>query len=93
MEPIKNNSKSSVYAFLKHNALLELPNLIEVQVRSYNEFLQYEILPSERKSVGLQQVFEEIFPIKSFDENISLEFVSYNLGVPKYTPTNVQDVV
>ena len=63
MEPLKTNSKIERLCFSKHNALLELPNLIEVQVRSYNEFLQYDTLPSERKSVGLQQVFEEIFPI------------------------------
>ncbi|MBI1870062.1 MAG: DNA-directed RNA polymerase subunit beta [Chlamydiae bacterium] len=63
---------------------LDLPNLIQIQTRSYKDFLQEEILPEERENVGLHSVFSEVFPIKSYDENISLEYVSYSLGVPKY---------
>ncbi len=66
--------------------ILDLPNLIEVQIKSYNQFLQADVLPDERETVGLQEVFEEVFPIKSFDEKTVLEYVSYSLGVPKYSP-------
>ncbi len=66
--------------------ILDLPNLIEVQVKSYNQFLQVDVLPDERELQGLQEVFQEIFPIKSFDEKTILEYVTYSLGVPKYSP-------
>jgi DNA-directed RNA polymerase subunit beta len=66
--------------------IIDLPNLIEIQIKSYTEFLQLDTFPEERQSVGLQEVFNEIFPIKSYDEKTVLEFLSYNLGVPKYSP-------
>ncbi len=73
-------------SFYKREDVLDLPNLIEVQVKSYGQFLQRDVPPEEREPVGLQEVFTEIFPIKSFDEKSVLEFISYNLGIPKYTP-------
>ncbi len=73
-------------SFYDKEDILDLPNLIEVQVKSYNQFLQIDALPDERSSQGLQEVFQEIFPIKSFDEKTILEFISYSLGVPKYPP-------
>lgn len=66
--------------------VVDLPNLIEVQIKSYDQFLQADKFPHERENIGLQEVFTEIFPIKSYDEKVVLEFLSYNLGVPKYTP-------
>jgi len=45
-----------------------------------------DLFPEERENIGLQEVFNEIFPIKSYDEKTILEFVSYSLGVPKYCP-------
>ncbi len=71
--------------FYEKEDILDLPNLIEVQIKSYDQFLQKDTLPEERENVGLQEVFNEIFPIKSFDERTVLEFISYNLGLPKYT--------
>lgn len=73
-------------SFAEKEDILDLPNLIEVQIKSYNQFLQADVLPEERDNFGLQEVFTEIFPIKSFDEKTVLEYLSYNLGVPKYTP-------
>lgn len=73
-------------SFKEHEEIIDLPNLIEVQLKSYKEFLQADKLHPERESVGLEEVFREIFPVKSFDEKIVLEYISYNLGVPKYTP-------
>ncbi len=66
--------------------IIELPNLIEVQIKSYNQFLQADKFPEDREEIGLQEIFCDIFPIKSYDEKTVLEFLSYNLGVPKYNP-------
>ncbi|MEO5915292.1 MAG: DNA-directed RNA polymerase subunit beta [Luteolibacter sp.] len=71
--------------FGKFEEVIEPPNLIEVQSRSYDEFLQKEVLPSERADAGLQAVFREVFPIKSYDEAIELDFVAYDIEDPKIT--------
>jgi DNA-directed RNA polymerase subunit beta len=73
-------------SFHEKEEIIDLPNLIEVQIKSYHQFLQMHKMPHEREYVGLQEVFNEIFPIKSFDEKTVLEYISYNLGVPKYSP-------
>jgi DNA-directed RNA polymerase subunit beta len=65
--------------------IIEIPNLIEIQKRSYEEFLQRNAPASERHDAGLQGVFRSVFPIKDFNETSSLEFVSYALGEPKYS--------
>ncbi len=64
---------------------VEPPNLIEVQIDSYREFLQQDVPPSKRKATGLQAVFKEVFPIDSYDEKFRLDFVSYEVGDPKMT--------
>ena len=64
--------------------IAEIPNLIDVQRRSYGEFLQADVPPDERTSTGLQGVFESVFPIKDFNETSTLEFISYNIDRPKY---------
>ena len=73
-------------SFNEKEEIIDLPNLIEIQIKSYNQFLQANKFPDERENIGLQEVFNEIFPIKSYDEKTILEFLSYNLGVPKYSP-------
>ena len=73
-------------SFHKREDILDLPNLIEVQIKSYGQFLQADVPPEERDPAGLQEVFQEIFPIKSFDEKTVLEYLSYSLGIPKYSP-------
>lgn len=73
-------------SFVEKEEIIDLPNLIEIQVKSFNQFLQADVYPDERENIGLQEVFNEIFPIKSYDEKTVLEFISYNLGVPKYSP-------
>ncbi|WP_138379493.1 DNA-directed RNA polymerase subunit beta [Luteithermobacter gelatinilyticus] len=62
----------------------EMPNLIKVQVSSYDQFLQADVPPEERVNDGLQGVFKSVFPITDFAETASLEFVSYDLEAPKY---------
>ena len=69
--------------FGKIHEVSEPPNLIEIQLRSYEEFLQKNILASKRKEVGLQAVFKEVFPIESYDNKMTLDFVQYEIGEPK----------
>ncbi len=70
--------------FSKIKEVLEISNLIEIQKRSYDQFLQAEADPERRESIGLQGVFRTVFPIKDFYETASLEFVNYRLTEPKY---------
>ncbi|MFZ5835324.1 MAG: DNA-directed RNA polymerase subunit beta [Pseudomonadota bacterium] len=64
--------------------VVQMPNLIEVQRNSYNQFLQFDKGVSERNDTGLQGVFKSVFPIKDFAETASLEFVKYEFEPPKY---------
>ncbi len=57
-------------SFRGKEEIIDLPNLIEIQIKSYNEFLQADKLPHERVNIGLQEVFNEIFPIKEFDPKV-----------------------
>ncbi len=61
----------------------EPPNLIEIQLNSYVEFLQKDVPLSRRKATGLHAVFSEVFPISSYDEKVVLQFDSYEIGDPK----------
>ncbi len=70
---------------------LELPDLIEIQTKSYNDFLQWDIPPDERQVVGLQEVFLDVFPIQSPKGLIRLEFVHYSFTPPKYTVVECQE--
>ncbi len=71
-------------SFGKIKKIIEIPNLIEIQKRSYDEFLQAGVTAENRTDTGLQAVFKSVFPIKDFNETASLEFVAYELGQPKY---------
>ena len=66
--------------FSKIRTSVPIPNLIEVQKRSYERFLQMYVPPQDREDTGLQAVFKSIFPISDFRENCSLEFVDYSIG-------------
>ena len=66
--------------FAKIHGTIQIPNLIEVQMKSYQRFLQMDLLPSERDDAGLQSVFTSVFPIKDFREMSQLEFVDYAIG-------------
>lgn len=73
------------YNFGKIPEVCAIPNLIEIQTKSFEEFLQFGVPKSRRKNVGLEEVFQEVFPIDSYDGKHKLEYVSYSLGKPKYT--------
>ncbi len=66
--------------FAKIQGSIQIPNLIEVQMKSYQRFLQMDLLPSEREDAGLQSVFTSVFPIRDFREMSQLEFVDYSIG-------------
>ncbi len=66
--------------FAKIQSAIQIPNLIEVQMKSYQRFLQMDLLPSERDDGGLQSVFTSVFPIRDFREMSQLEFVDYAIG-------------
>ena len=66
--------------FSKIKTTVPIPNLIEIQRKSYERFLQMNLLPSEREDAGLQSVFKSVFPISDFRENSSLEFIEYSIG-------------
>ena len=72
----KNNIRRS---FGKIKDIAPVPNLIEIQSTSFNEFAQLDFLPSERKLVGLEKVLRDVFPI-DYNDKMSLEYVSYELG-------------
>jgi DNA-directed RNA polymerase subunit beta len=79
-----NISTSNIYRdrmdFAKIHTSIPIPNLIEVQRKSYHRFLQMDVPPSEREDVGLQAVFNSVFPINDFRGTSSLEFVEYSIG-------------
>jgi len=69
--------------FGKIQEIIDPPNLIEVQLDSYKDFLQSDIVASKRRNLGLQAVFTEVFPIESYDGKCVLDFHFYELGEPK----------
>ena len=64
--------------------ILEIPNLIDIQKKSYEKFLQKDIHPLKRGAFGLQGAFRSVFPISDFSGKCSLEFVSYKIGKVRY---------
>ena len=77
--------------FSKLKEIYDIPNLLDVQLESYKDFLQMDVHVLERKRHGLQEVFEEIFPIENVDRSVKLEFINYSLGKPKYNITETMD--
>ena len=69
--------------FGKLREVLEIPDLIGSQIDSYKAFLQMDTDPKQRKNQGLQEVFNEVFPMEGFDKQIVLEFVAYYITPPK----------
>src|SRR5256712_6774937 len=76
----KNNTFRKRFDFSKIPATIQIPNLIEVQKRSYDRFLQMDRLPSERDDAGLQAVFQSVVPITDFRHVLQLEVVDYAIG-------------
>ncbi|MEM1400775.1 MAG: DNA-directed RNA polymerase subunit beta, partial [Pseudomonadota bacterium] len=64
--------------------VVRMPNLIDVQRSSYDQFLQMDVKPEGRELLGLEEVFRSVFPIRDFSERAELDFVHYELEPPKY---------
>ncbi len=73
-------------SYQKIRKILDVPNLIDIQKRSYERFLQAAVPPGEREDVGLQAVFRSVFPIRDFNGVAELSFKGYALEKPKYDP-------
>ena len=78
----KTNNKRIMFATSK---ILEYPDLLEVQLKSFKDFFQLETTPENRKDEGLFQVFQEIFPIEDTRNNYKLEFIDYFIDPPQYS--------
>ncbi len=76
---------SKRFNFGRITEICEMPHLVELQTKSFDDFLQVGVPKSRRKNIGLQEVFTEVFPIDSYDGAYKLEYVSYSLGKPKYS--------
>ncbi len=71
-------------SFGKLKEIYEIPALLQHQLNSYKDFLQTDVLPGERRPVGLQEILLGFFPIESHDRRLRIEFISYSFGKPKY---------
>ena len=78
----KTNNKRINFATSK---ILEYPDLLEVQLKSFKDFFQLDTTPENRKNEGLYQVFQEIFPIEDTRNNYKLEFIDYFIDPPQYS--------
>ena len=73
------------HSFAKIPTAIDMPYLLDLQIASFKNFLQLEIPPNKREDKGLQAVFKSIFPISDVHNTLTLEFVDYSVGVPKYS--------
>ena len=80
-----NVSKNNRVTFTHIQELLEIPDLLSIQTKAYQQFLQEYEAPEARKDLGLQAVLNSVFPIEDSHRNYILEFNAYYLGQPKYT--------
>src|ERR1043165_9875938 len=71
-------------SFGKIVRIIDIPNLIDIQMKSYEKFLQAAVAANERQDYGLQGVFRSVFPIRDFNGTSELVFVGYTLEKPKY---------
>ncbi|MBZ0272016.1 DNA-directed RNA polymerase subunit beta [bacterium] len=78
------NVKRVRKSYSRIRKVIDIPNLIDIQKRSYDRFLQTDVDPMKREAIGLQGVFQSVFPINDFSGSSSLEFVCYKLEKPKY---------
>jgi DNA-directed RNA polymerase subunit beta len=72
--------------FGRYGDAVEVPPLTDVQIRSYERFLQLDVPPEKRAPTGLEGVLQEIFPIESYDKTLTLQYLKFELGKPRYGP-------
>jgi len=86
-----NKKNKQRLSFSRIPNIIEYPNLMDIQCKSFEHFLQENAHPAERKSEGLQSVFESVFPINDSRGNYELQFVEYYLDKPKYGVRECQE--
>ena len=77
--------------FEKIKTTTEFPDLLDLQVGSFHDFLQEGVKPKEREMFGLHEAFASIFPLQDNHENYILEYKSYTIGKPRYSPSECSD--
>lgn len=82
----------TVREFSKVRDVVTIPDLVDIQRKSYADFLQKDASPTRRKNNGLEALFREIFPIESYDKNMRLDYVYYELERPRYTTTKCRQL-
>ncbi|MCE9581845.1 MAG: DNA-directed RNA polymerase subunit beta [Planctomycetes bacterium] len=75
-----------IRSFGKVGEAAPIPNLVEIQTKAYDRFLQADLPPSKREKIGLEALIQEIFPIPSYDGASELQYLGYELRPPRYTP-------
>ena len=80
-----NLNNVSRHNFGDVKSYVEMPDLLAIQVNSYEEFLQEDVLVEKRRMQGLEQVFSSMFPVEDTHKNYVLEYKYYYSGLPKYT--------
>ncbi len=73
-----------VKKFGRIREVLEIPHLLSLQLDSYKTFLQIDVPPASREDIGLEGAFRSVFPIEDFYKTATLEYVSFDIGEPKY---------
>ncbi len=86
-----NGRVAERHSFARLKAAIDLPDLLDIQLRSFEEFLQAKVPPSQRENKGLQAVFNSVFPIMDSRENFVLEFVEYYIEKPKASVKECQE--
>ncbi|MFQ6113722.1 MAG: DNA-directed RNA polymerase subunit beta [bacterium] len=86
---MRNNYKK--VSFSRLTQVIDLPDLLDIQLRSFKEFMQDDVPPAKRANKGLQAVFQNIFPIVDSRENFCLDFVEYYIEKPKYDVAECQE--
>ena len=82
----------NVCDFSRCGDAVTVPDLIEIQTKSYARFLQDDVAPDKRKKQGLEALLRETFPIESYDGNMSLEYLDFTLDPPRYTPDECREL-
>ena len=78
--------------YAKLGDALPVPDLVGIQTKSYARYLQEHTAPTEREAHGLESLLREMFPIESYDGNLALHYVSYELGKARYTPDECREL-
>ncbi len=79
------NGQAERHSFARIRSVQDYPDFLEVQLKSFRDFVQDHLAPEEREDIGLQAVFEEHFPIQDSRERYTLEFIHYTLDAPKHS--------